>query len=459
MAAHRYWRAVGLEAYAGGDIELSEFHLLAGGVRVDATATLTANIGPDTGSLASLSDDDTSTAASWLARNAKTLVLTWDFGVATEADDIRIGAAHQVARFPLIVRMQQSDDGITWADQIPVAGIAWPGAFQKTASIPQATFTQFSETLKTSGATLASDNTQFSEAGETLESAMSVTGRSSGKCYWEVRTVGVGVSFNCTHGIRRSDEPIETIFTSGMTCALRATGEVYTGATGATGSTGVPGAYFASADVVQFAFDATAGNLWIGKNGTWMNSGNPELGTNPFFTGIPSGTWHHYTAVDNNATSHTTTLSGFTNKFLYQPPNGFDVSPQVGITRNWVRGRSAPSGLSLVPSLATVETYGKTEIAPVLAGRKDYLTGVLGQGIGRVVGTVKDTPDSPVYRKVRLIRERDGLPMREMWSDPTTGAYDFQYVDELQTYTVVSYDHTKNFRAVIADGLTPELMP
>ena len=87
-------------------------------------------------------------------------------------------------------------------------------------------------------------------------------------------------------------------------------------------------------------------------------------------------------------------------------------------------------------------------------------------GAGRVRNTVKEkgAPDTPVHRRVRLVRERDGLVVREQWSNPATGAYDFQFVDALQTYTVLSYDHTLNFRAVIADGLTlangtVELMP
>ena len=87
-------------------------------------------------------------------------------------------------------------------------------------------------------------------------------------------------------------------------------------------------------------------------------------------------------------------------------------------------------------------------------------------GRGRVRGTVKEkgSPDMPASRRVRLVRERDGLLVREQWSDPVTGVYDFPYMDELQTYTVQSYDHTRNYRAVIADGLTlangtVELMP
>jgi hypothetical protein len=43
----------------------------------------------------------------------------------------------------------------------------------------------------------------------------------------------------------------------------------------------------------MFAFNATTGNLWIGENGTWWNSGNPAAGTNPAATGFlnePSST-------------------------------------------------------------------------------------------------------------------------------------------------------------------------
>ncbi|MFD2756215.1 hypothetical protein [Comamonas terrae] len=92
---------------------------------------------------------------------------------------------------------------------------------------------------------------------------------------------------------------------------------------------------------------------------------------------------------------------------------------------------------------------------------KDYVSGVLGQGVGRVYGTVKrkDQPANvPLKRRVRLVRERDGLVMREIWSDPITGEYDFRYIDELQTWTVIAYDYEHNFRAVIADNITPEVM-
>ena len=112
--------------------------------------------------------------------------------------------------------------------------------------------------------------------------------------------------------------------------------------------------------------------------------------------------------------------------------------------------------------------YGQTKFVAathlsVMSGAvKDTLSGVLGQGIGRVYGTVQrktDPANIPLKRKVRLVRERDGLIVRETWSDANTGQYEFRYIDELQTWAVIAYDYEQNFRAVIADGITPEIIP
>lgn len=83
-------------------------------------------------------------------------------------------------------------------------------------------------------------------------------------------------------------------------------------------------------------------------------------------------------------------------------------------------------------------------------------------GRGQIIATVKEknTPvNTPLRRKVWLVRERDAQIVRETWSDAVTGNYVFTGIDETQRYSVVSYDYLHNYRAVIADNLTPELMP
>jgi hypothetical protein len=78
-------------------------------------------------------------------------------------------------------------------------------------------------------------------------------------------------------------------------------------------------------------------------------------------------------------------------------------------------------------------------------------------GRGCIASTVKrkNTPvNTPLRRRVRLIHERSGLPIRETWSDNITGDYRFDWIDEAGTYSVVSYDHLHDYRAVVADNLT-----
>lgn len=81
------------------------------------------------------------------------------------------------------------------------------------------------------------------------------------------------------------------------------------------------------------------------------------------------------------------------------------------------------------------------------------------KGHGRITGTVKNTPGTPVYRLVRLHREPDGMFVKAVWSDPITGGYVFNGVRPDCKYTVTSYDHTQAYRAVITDRVVPEVLP
>lgn len=82
-------------------------------------------------------------------------------------------------------------------------------------------------------------------------------------------------------------------------------------------------------------------------------------------------------------------------------------------------------------------------------------------GRGRITGTVKEknTPaNTPLKRRVVLLAMPGSRAIRETWSDPVTGVYEFTEVATDRVYAVVSYDHTGIYRGVVADNLTPELM-
>lgn len=80
-------------------------------------------------------------------------------------------------------------------------------------------------------------------------------------------------------------------------------------------------------------------------------------------------------------------------------------------------------------------------------------------GLGTISGTVAidSTPDIPVRRLVRLVRDRDGVVVRETYSDATTGAYSFPEINQNVRYSAIAYDAYHDRRAVIADNLTPEI--
>ena len=73
-------------------------------------------------------------------------------------------------------------------------------------------------------------------------------------------------------------------------------------------------------------------------------------------------------------------------------------------------------------------------------------------------GTTKNIgapSDLPVRRRVRLHDQPTGQVVREVWSDPVTGQYQFHYLRE-GTYFVLVFDHTGQYGAQVeADIVLP----
>ena len=88
---------------------------------------------------------------------------------------------------------------------------------------------------------------------------------------------------------------------------------------------------FTSGDIIQFARDGE--KLWIGKNNTWLNSGNPSTGANPLLTNIDTknsnwkmGVWSLSTGL--GGASHTFIMNAGQKTFSYTPPTGFSAWQQ-----------------------------------------------------------------------------------------------------------------------------------
>ena len=431
MAAHRYWRAVGLEAYGAGDLELSCFHLLAAGVRVDAAATLTANTAPDvSGALANLQDDVLATAARWSARAVKTLALQWDFADSpADVDDLQL-AGDSEGRFLLIAKIQYSDNTAYWTDLPIYAGLAWPGAGAKTQKIP-AEFRYWRLYIT------ANNGDAFTGLQE-VELCLEPGG-------YDITTPGMQVTQSSNAA--QDNAAGWKAFDNGLADA------------GLSSWVAAPGVAPPHWVAIDLGAPAMVANVRI-----WPQN----------YLGGPARAPRDFKIQGSNDSAEWVDVAEFygISGWAEGVSKSFSFSPASGIYRNKVRGRATPTDV-VVMGAGPAMTYGTPfasepiNLSVPSGAVKDYLTGVLGQGIGRVRGTVKlknDPVNTPLKRRVRLERERDGLQIRETWSDPGTGAYDFRFIDELQVWVVKSYDHTHDKRAVIADGLSlanggVELMP
>lgn len=125
-------------------------------------------------------------------------------------------------------------------------------------------------------------------------------------------------------------------------------------------------------------------------------------------------------------------------------------------------GVIAESGDALSPVTDAEVTYGflhgEGYLDPLTVHGREFGYVVLDAengGDGAISGTVKEKnspTDTPLGRRVILMEDSSRLVIRATWSDPVTGAYSFTGIKKGPRYSVISFDHLHNYRAVIADN-------
>jgi len=145
----------------------------------------------------------------------------------------------------------------------------------------------------------------------------------SGKCYWEC-VVPATLTYH-RPGIMRADQsppssggsyfPGGSLGPANSVGYVSNDGDVYVG-----GAVVVAGATPSAGDILQFAFDAATGKFWVGRNGTYLNSGDPAAGTGSVTTVSLSYNW---VAVMCDATTQDNEVNFGQRAFAYTAPSGF----------------------------------------------------------------------------------------------------------------------------------------
>jgi len=78
-------------------------------------------------------------------------------------------------------------------------------------------------------------------------------------------------------------------------------------------------------DVLMFALDLDNNKIWFGKNGTWIDSGNPATGTTATFSSVTAGSYVPAVTLSGAGVSVTLNSTFGQRPFTYTPPTGFNA--------------------------------------------------------------------------------------------------------------------------------------
>ena len=165
---------------------------------------------------------------------------------------------------------------------------------------PTNNFCTLNPLSKGSNVTLSEGNLKY-ESSET-KGTVGTFGLTKGKWYWEIKAVDVGADtqIGIYDGIDGNGFPTSYLGVNNSSWGVIS----INGKTIHNGSQASYGSSFSDNDILQVALDMDNGKWYVGKNGTYFNSGNPATSTNPAHTSIDSGTGTIFPAISNNTANN-----------------------------------------------------------------------------------------------------------------------------------------------------------
>ena len=153
------------------------------------------------------------------------------------------------------------------------------------------------------------------------KSGISMNFHNSGKVYWEIEYIDPNSDNRASVGIATA------LLNLGNYLGSDGNGYGWLGTNGDIRNNGSDqsnygAGLYANGDVLMFAFDVDNGDLWVGVNGTWSGTGDPDNLANPVVSGI-STTENWHIAASQRDTGETFTIRSHSNNLNYTPPTGF----------------------------------------------------------------------------------------------------------------------------------------
>ena len=481
MPTARYWRLTRIESYDHGDLVLSEVAFYEGAVRVDASATISSVLPQSSGTLSDLSDNDFGTNVSWPAISLflPGFAIVWDFGSAR--DIVKVGVASPTqSNFAYRFAVDYSSDGITWTNFLPsfqaVKWIASNTLAERTGNDPG------TDPLFGNVDFLIRDDLRNLEDSSTWRRPFSI-----------LNTVAVSdvVGRFGTRTVR---------FANSATLAVPNAPSMTFGAAPMTAEGWFR---FDTVNVIaQVLFSRWGGStagwlLALGTGGTLIFQVNGQTTVISGATTLVANTWYHIAVSGQSGVGIRVFLNGVQQGVTYttalnntnEEPN-FRISGRADTASRFTGYASdirVTTGVSRYnsdfspPTARFFDEFGDT--AQPLRGETPFPIRIveydppafgvslsapiplqLDQEDGgrfRIVGTVKEVAlpvNTPLARRVALYEERSGRLVKRTFSD-NAGNYSFTEIRGDRPYTVIAFDHTDTYRAVIADKINAEPMP
>jgi hypothetical protein len=507
MPASRYWRVCGISTVAGGNLELSELQFYSNGLP-ESTATVTASHAPSTGMLSNLRDGSVLNTVTWPSSvyGLAGFNIQWDAGVGNtfDFDGVQMGAGSSADTFLRTAVVQYSQDAATWTTELEVSDPAYPGAFALTPAPVDSdpNFISVSLLLRGAGAagsTEVIDSSLSNKYPSVVVGAARSTAqsKSGGASIYFPGPAPTMVLYPWSSDLHLDgDFTIEFWFYPEASAAPRQDRIVNMG-----------GGINIGWPSYQIAFNHTSATPYLQFCASSTNAGlsvGSETGTAGRIGQVAEGVWQHVAVTRSGDTwrGFINGVLGFTETSAEAPYSSSPRGLQVGGRYDYVWGSGTPIaptsgylyGLRITKGLARytatftppvspdgftrpfADAYGSfiprvlttapapEHLLPATALPVTTATGHLREypffdayngGLGTVSGTVKEknTPaNTPLARRVLLIDEASRMAIREVWSDAVTGAFEFRGVKQGVKYSTISYDHLRNYRAVIADN-------